>query len=184
SGSPSGAHSRRAGGTFSSCAPSWSGARLWGISPMKPRVAGRRITVSQLSADDRLAIHEILATYCHALDLGRWEEFAGLFTDDCRLDFGSLMGVYEGREGVRRFSERIQSLGLFMRHYTTNVVVRGDGERARAESYVLAVTGAPGTSMQTTGRYEDELGKVSGRWRLRVRRALLDQPAERRDLGA
>ncbi len=45
--------------------------------------------MSQLSADDRLAIHEILATYCHALDLGRWEEFAGLFTDDCRLDFGS-----------------------------------------------------------------------------------------------
>ena len=87
--------------------------------------------MSHLSADDRLAIHEILATYCHALDLGRWEEFAGLFTDDCRLDFGSLMGVYEGREGVRRFSERIQSLGLFMRHYTTNVVVRGDGERAR-----------------------------------------------------
>ena len=133
--------------------------------------------MSQLSADDRLAIHELLATYCHALDLGRWEEFAGLFTDDCRLDFGSLMGVYEGREGVRRFSERMQSLGLFMRHYTTNVVVRGDGERARAESYVLAVTGAPGTSMQTTGRYEDELVKVSGRWRLRVRRAILDQPA-------
>ena len=133
--------------------------------------------MSQLSADDRLAIHEIIATYCHALDLGRWEEFAGLFADDCRLDFGSLMGVYEGREGVRRFGERIQSLGLFMRHYTTNVVVRGDGERARAESYVLAVTGPPGASMQTTGRYEDELVKVSGRWRLRVRRALLDQPA-------
>src|SRR5207247_9648797 len=106
-----------------------------------PRVGG--ITVSQPSADDRLAIHEIIATYCHALDLGRWEEFAGLFTDDCRLDFGSLMGVYEGREGVRHFSERIRSLGLFMRHYTTNVVVRADGERARAASYLLAVAGPP-----------------------------------------
>src|SRR5437899_12490340 len=119
------------------------------------------MTVCQLSADDRLAIHEILATYCHALDLGRWEEFAGLFADDCRLDFGSLMGVYEGREGVRRFSELIQSLGLFMRHYTTNVVVRGDGERAGAESYVLPVTRAPGPSMQTRARYEDELVRVS-----------------------
>ena len=99
--------------------------------------------MSQLSADDHLAIREIIATYCHALDLGRWEEFVDLFSDDCRLDFGSLMGVYEGREGVRRFGERIQGLGLFMRHYTTNVVVRGDGERARAECYVLAVTGPP-----------------------------------------
>src|SRR5207245_11794280 len=105
----------------------------------RPRVGG--ITVSQLSADDRLAIREIIATYCHALDLGRWDEFVDLFSDDCRLDFGSLMGVYEGREGVRRFGERIQGLGLFMRHYTPNVVVRGDGERARAAPQVLAVTG-------------------------------------------
>jgi hypothetical protein len=64
-----------------------------------------------------------------------------------------------------------------MRHYTTNVVLHGDGERARAESYVLALTGGPGTSHQTTGRYEDEFVKVGGRWRIRVRRALLDQPS-------
>jgi hypothetical protein len=133
--------------------------------------------MSQLSADDRLAIQDIIAIYCHALDLGRWEEFRGLFTADCRLDFGSLMGVYEGAEGVHRFTERMQSLGLFMRHYTTNVVLRGDGERARAESYVLAITGSPGASLTTTGRYEDEFVKVSGGWRLRVRRALLDTPA-------
>ncbi len=133
--------------------------------------------MSQLSADDRLAIQEIIATYCHALDLGRWEEFAALFTDDCRLDFGSLMGVYEGRAGVRSFTERMAGLGLFMRHYTTNVVLAGDGERARGQSYVLAITGPPGASLTTTGRYEDEFVKVSGRWRLRVRRALLDQPA-------
>ena len=133
--------------------------------------------MSQLSADDRLTIQEIIATYCHALDLGRWEEFAALFTDDCRLDFGSLMGVYEGRAGVRSFTERMAGLGLFMRHYTTNVVLEGDGAQARGQSYVLAITGPPGASLTTTGRYEDEFVKVSGRWRLRVRRALLDQPA-------
>jgi len=47
----------------------------------------------------------------------------------------------------------------------------------QSESYVLAITGPPGSSHQTTGRYEDELVKVGGRWRIRVRRALLDQPA-------
>ncbi|HJQ85048.1 MAG TPA: nuclear transport factor 2 family protein [Candidatus Binatia bacterium] len=133
--------------------------------------------MSQLSADDRVAIAEIMGRYCHALDLGRWEEFPHLFTDDCRLDFGTLMGVFEGRDGVARFVETMRALGLFMRHYTTNLVVRGDGERARAESYVLAVTGPPGSSSQTTGRYEDELVKVDGRWRIRIRRALLDTPA-------
>ena len=133
--------------------------------------------MSQLSADDRLAIAEIMAAYCHAIDLGRWDDFPALFTEDCRLDFGSLMGVFEGHEGVRRFGETLQRIGLFMRHYTTNLILRGDGEVARGECYVLAITGAPGSSSQTTGRYEDELVKVNGRWRIRVRRALLDQPA-------
>src|SRR5207247_7907670 len=96
----------------------------------EPASQVRRDTVSQLSADDRLAIREIIATYCHALDLGRWEEFVDLFSDDCRLDFGSLMGVYEGREGVRRFGERIQGLGRFMRHYPRHVGVPADGDHA------------------------------------------------------
>ena len=47
--------------------------------------------MGQLSTEDRLAIHEIMAKYCQAIDLGRWEEFPNLFTDDCRLDFGNLI---------------------------------------------------------------------------------------------
>ena len=133
--------------------------------------------MSELSSDDRFAIAEVMAAYCHAIDLGRWEGFPDLFSEDCRLDFGSLMGVFEGTAGVRRFVETMQGLGLFMRHYTTNTIVRGDGDRARAESYVLALTGPPGSSSQTTGRYEDDLVKVGGRWRIRVRRAILDTPA-------
>ena len=133
--------------------------------------------MSKLSADDRLAIAEIMAVYCRAIDSGRWDDLPALFTEDCKLDFGSLMGLFEGRDGVRRFAETLQGIGLFMRHYTTNLLITGDGERARSESYVLAVTGAPGSSSQTTGRYEDELVKVGGRWRIRVRRAILDQPA-------
>lgn len=133
--------------------------------------------MSQLSTDDRLAIAEIMAAYCHAIDLGRWEDFPALFTEDCRLDFGSLMGVFEGPAGVRRFADTLKGIGLFMRHFTTNVIVKGDGERANAESYVLAITGPPGSSSQTTGRYEDEFVKVGGRWRLRVRRAILDTPS-------
>jgi SnoaL-like protein len=133
--------------------------------------------VSQLTTDDRLAIQELLSRYCHDIDLGRWDDLVSLFTEDCRLDFGALLGVFEGTAGVRRFADTLAGVGIFMRHYTTNLVLRGDGERARAESYVLAVTGTPGASQQTTGRYEDELVKVNGGWRLRVRRALLDQPA-------
>ena len=138
---------------------------------------GYILAMSQLSPEDRVAIAELMGAYCHAIDLGRWDDLPEMFTSDCRLDFGSLMGVFEGTDGVRRFADTLRGIGIFMRHFTTNIVVRGDGERARAESYVLAVTGAPGSSAQTTGRYEDELVKVAGRWRIRVRRALLDTPA-------
>ncbi|HLK12547.1 MAG TPA: nuclear transport factor 2 family protein [Candidatus Binatia bacterium] len=132
--------------------------------------------MSQLTADDRLAIGELLAAYCQHLDLGEWDAFCALFTEDARLDFGRVMGTHEGRAGIRAFADTMKGLGLFMRHYVTNVVITGDGERARARSYVLALTGQPGQQSQTTGLYDDELVKVNGRWLLRARRALLDVP--------
>jgi hypothetical protein len=135
--------------------------------------------MSQLSSDDRQAIGELLARYCFAIDHGRWSELRTFFTEDCTLDFGKLMGTYTGQEGITRFAETLKSTGIFMRHYTTNVVIRGDGEdseRARAESYVLAMTGTPGNLSPTTGRYEDDLVKIDGRWRIRVRRAVIEMP--------
>jgi len=130
--------------------------------------------VSAFSSDDRLAIAEVLAAYCHAIDQGRWDELPALFTEDCRLDFGEVMGVFEGRDGLRRFSDMLRGTGLFMRHYSTNLVLRGDGQRAHADSYVLAITGPAGSRSPTTGRYEDELVKVDGRWKLRERRAVIE----------
>jgi SnoaL-like protein len=132
--------------------------------------------MSQLSAEDRVAIGEVLASYCYAIDLGRWETLPQLFTDDCRLDFGATMGVHEGRDGLRAFTDSLRGAPIRMRHYLTNVVVTGDGERARAESYVLAFVGDPGQLRQTTGRYEDELVKRGGRWAIRVRRAVIELP--------
>lgn len=128
----------------------------------------------ELTADDRLAIAEIMASYCWAIDHGRWDDIPALFTEDCRLDFGEIMGVFEGRADLERFTGMLKSTGLVMRHYTTNLLVRGDGTHARAESYVLAITGAAGSRRQTTGRYEDDLVKVDGRWCIRSRRAVIE----------
>jgi hypothetical protein len=45
---------------------------------------------------------------------------------------------------MQRFTDMMRNLGLFMRHYNTNMVLRGDSERVQSESYVLAITGPPG----------------------------------------
>lgn len=133
--------------------------------------------MSALTADDRLAIMELLARYCRCIDQQRWDELPALFTDDCVVDFGKVMGVHEGKAGVATMARMIGGTGLFMRHYSTNVVIEGDGERVTVDSYVLAYTGTgPGSLMPTTGRYEDEMVKRDGRWLLRRRRGVIEMP--------
>jgi 3-phenylpropionate/cinnamic acid dioxygenase small subunit len=134
--------------------------------------------MSHLAADDRLAIHELLARYCRVIDFGRWDEFPSLFTSDCVIDFGELMGVHEGPEGVQRLGGMIGGTGLMMRHLVTNVIVdRAETERADVWCYVLALTGPDPTNlMLTTGRYEDEVVKRDGRWFIKRRRAVIETP--------
>ena len=133
--------------------------------------------MSQLSTEDRQEIAELVARYCWAIDQRRWDGFGEIFTDDCRLDFGDVLGVFEGRAGLDRFTSLMTGLDLFMRHYTTNVIVQGDGSEAQARSYVLAITGTGAARNQATGRYEDRLVKTNGRWRIRERRAVIEMPA-------
>lgn len=132
--------------------------------------------MSALTVEDRLDIQELMAVYSRCIDFGRLEELPELFTDDCTLDFGKVMGRHEGKDAVRRFGDMLKGAGLTMRHYVTNCIIRGDGERAEATTYVLAITGAPGSQSPTTGRYEDELRKVGGKWLLHVRRGIIEMP--------
>ena len=134
--------------------------------------------MTQLSTDDRFAIHELLARYCRVIDFGLWDDFTSLFTTDCVVDFGELMGVHEGHEGVRQLGSMIGGTGLLMRHLVTNVMIeKATADRAETFCYVLALTGSgPAGLMQTTGRYEDEVVKRDGRWLIRRRRAVIETP--------
>ena len=66
--------------------------------------------------------------------------------------------------------------GLTMRHYVTKSIIEGGGDRATATTYVLGFTGKIGNLMSTTGRHEDELRKVGGRWLLHVRHGIVEMP--------
>ncbi len=134
--------------------------------------------MSQLTTDDRLDIQELMARYSRAIDFGRWEELPGFFTEDCTLDFGKTMGSHRGRDGGGGFATMLSGIGLTMRHYVTNCIIEGGGDRATATTYVLAFTGHLGSLMPTTGRYEDELRKVGGRWLLHVRRGFIEMPGQ------
>jgi hypothetical protein len=134
--------------------------------------------MSQLTTEDRLDIQDLMARYSRAIDFGRWDELPGFFTEDCTLDFGKLMGSHRGRDAVAGFATTLEGTGLTMRHYVTNCIIEGGGDRATATTYVLAFTGQIGSLMPTTGRYEDELRKVGGRWLLHVRRGIIEMPGQ------
>ena len=134
--------------------------------------------MSSLTTEDRLDIQDLMARYSRAIDFGRWDELPTFFTEDCTLDFGKLMGSHQGRDAVRGFANVLAGTGLTMRHYVTNCIIEGGGDRAIATTYVLAFTGSLGNLMPTTGRYEDELRKVNGRWLLRVRRGIIEMPGQ------
>jgi ketosteroid isomerase-like protein len=134
--------------------------------------------MSRLTADDRLDIQDLMARYSRAIDFGRWDELPTFFTDDCTLDFGKVMGSHRGKDAVRGFATMLAGTGLTMRHYVTNCIIEGAGERATATTYVLAYTGQIGSLMPTTGRYEDELRKVDGRWLLHVRRGIIEMAGQ------
>ncbi len=130
--------------------------------------------MSELSVQDRLDIQELMAVYSRAIDFGRWEELPDLFTDDCTLDFGKVMGTHQGKDAVRAFANMLKGTGLTMRHYVTNCIITGGGDRAEATTYVLAFTGQKGSLTPTTGRYEDRLRKQGGRWLLQERRGIIE----------
>lgn len=133
--------------------------------------------MSALTADDRFAIMDILARYARCIDFQRWDELPTLFTDDCTVDFGKVMGTHDGKDGVATMAKMIGGTGLMMRHYSTNVIIEGDGDRVEVTSYVLAFTGGgAGNLMPTTGRYEDEMVKRDGRWLLKRRRGVIEMP--------
>lgn len=134
--------------------------------------------MADITTEDRLAIGELVARYCHIIDRGRWDELPDLFTADGTLDLRPLMGLFEGADGVRGFCDMMRPLPIVMRHFTTNLVLAGDGPgRARGECYVIAMTGVDGPSpQQMTGFYDDVFVNTPAGWRIASRRVMPDVP--------
>lgn len=129
-----------------------------------------------MSVEDRLerleahlAVRDLRAKYCYAVDERDWDGFYDLFTADPVLDFGG-MGVYEGREGLERFaSEFVEGRLRGSAHLLANplVDVDVDDQVSTGRWYVNSpITFADGTGAWRLGRYDDEYRRVDGDWRI------------------
>jgi hypothetical protein len=125
-----------------------------------------------ITAEDRLAIHDVIALHGHIADDRAWDRLGDLFTDDAVLDLADFgYGTLHGLQAIKDLSRGSQDdKGQPLGHHATNIiVVSQDGEGVRARSKALAVM-ADGTS--GTAVYEDTLRRGDHGWRI-IRRKVV-----------
>ncbi|BBB01349.1 hypothetical protein RVR_8718 [Actinacidiphila reveromycinica] len=126
-----------------------------------------------LTAEDRLAIHQLLAEYSVYEDSGAAQEWAALFTSDGR--FVSKAGKETvGREALAAFATERWKRPEVRRwvHWVNNVTIKPVPEGAEAFSYAMVVEKSEdGTfSIVNVQAKRDTLRVEDGAWRFHVRR--------------
>jgi len=128
--------------------------------------------------EDRDAIHQLFVDYGRYLDAGDFAAYAGLFAEDGEVKLGP-MGRASGRDEIRELMTRTltDQLGTSF-HIISSPQVVLDGDSATASTMWTVIHHAPsGPQVTMVGRHEDVLVRdPDGRWRIRLRRGLLDLP--------
>jgi SnoaL-like domain len=130
--------------------------------------------------DDRFAIHDVLHLYSYLADTDQYERIAEeVFTEDAVLDWG--VQVVSGRDELRQWFANPRPGLLGTSHMITNIMVRIDGDRAKALSKMIgwhwfADPDREDPFLQEAdvvlvGGYEDELRRDERGWRITHRSA-------------
>ncbi|WP_438027458.1 nuclear transport factor 2 family protein [Sorangium sp. So ce233] len=121
-----------------------------------------------LAAEDRLAIHELLALHGHIVDDGTIEDLDQLFTEDAVYDVSALgFGAHRGLDRLRELFQW-KGEGNPVGHHVTNVMVRVDGGgvvRVRSKGIGVLADGKSGTVI-----YEDVVQRTARGWRITERK--------------
>ncbi len=125
----------------------------------------------------REEIRDLVASYAHLADGGRFEELLDLFAPDGVLRGGDAPEA-RGRDAIREFlsgtGRDLASVTrtAFIRHHVSNLRIELAGpDEASGVAYFLVVTDR---GVDHWGRYRDAYVRVDGRWRFKHRRARLD----------
>jgi len=141
------------------------------------------IAARRLTADDRLAIHELIARAAWGYDASRLDVVASCYTADAVMTV-----AVAGRQPPARIDGRAAVVELIRssiaaqrdqrRHVMSNVFVELDDADAPVVVSTLAlVVAADGTArVLSTGTYRDTLAREDGAWRIRRRDLALDLP--------
>jgi uncharacterized protein (TIGR02246 family) len=126
--------------------------------------------------EDKDAIREVMAAYCHALDAGRFADVASLFADDgvWTTDYGEAKGRGE-IEHLLRSIVPMKGEGPQRKHYITNIIIKVNGDSAESISdYLVVRESGPDLIPVMGGTYKDKWVRQDGTWRFKRKELVHD----------
>jgi uncharacterized protein (TIGR02246 family) len=121
-----------------------------------------------LSAEDRVAIMDLIARYAHTLDSGDLDGYVNNFAPD-----GVLFEQHRGRQAIRDYVAMLMREGragplptgdVAHRHFAGAPTIDGGNGRANVHSYLLWVKMGSDPPVSAAAEYIDECVKLDGRW--------------------
>jgi 3-phenylpropionate/cinnamic acid dioxygenase small subunit len=137
--------------------------------------------------DDKAQIAEVLIRYATGIDAKDWPLLRTCWTDEVDIDYGDLGHFTNADEFTALMTQIHDGMGQTY-HRISNLVIKVDGDRATARSYVHALLMAmPGDSsswVDALGHYDDELVRTPDGWRIDKRTTHIARVLSGADAGA
>jgi hypothetical protein len=121
---------------------------------------------------DRFAIRELIDRYSYSVNERDWPALESCYTEDAVWDVGKPLSFrLEGRKSIVEIASSKISEEDFVVQIPNATVIWLDGDKARAHSTMTEVVRSKGgaAGIQILATYADELVKVKGEWRFKVR---------------
>jgi hypothetical protein len=118
-----------------------------------------------LPIEDRIALGELVSRYNQAVDHHEAEAWAATFTPDGALIANGIVRATGTGELTEYIAVRRRTGKPKLRHWVNNLLVEGDGDRARLRLYIMAFNIGPGLGAPyVMGEYDDVAVKIDGTW--------------------
>jgi len=126
--------------------------------------------------EEKEELRDLVTRYCLYIDSGRYDDWVATFTEDGVFD-SPILGRWQGKTSLEQFTEKYRTWtgNNQPRHCVMNVLVNVEGNHATGECYLLMTHASEGkTELVVSGRYEDRMEKVNGKWLFKERKVKPD----------
>lgn len=135
----------------------------FGLDAAGPETRAHARSSTELPADDKTEILDLIARMNQAIDANDYSEYASFYSDEGTIDsgFGPLS---VGRPAIIASLEQSAPFITNKRHVASNIVINGDAQSATAVYYLTVFERSASISVVGTAVITDTLEKTDGRW--------------------